>query len=77
MSDGDTARISVHLTPRASREVVGPVEGPVEDRVLRVKVTAAPVGGQANEALVRLLAKRLRVGRTSVRIVAGATSVPR
>ena len=34
-------------------------------------VTAPPEGGKANAAVVELLAKRLGVGKTMVRIVAG------
>jgi hypothetical protein len=60
----------VRLTPRASREeIVG-----LRDGVLQVRVTAPPVDGAANAALVRLLAKRLRVGRGAVRIVSGETA---
>ncbi len=65
------ARFAVHLTPRGGRDVIGAVEGDT----VRVRVAAAPVNGQANEALIRLLAKRLRVGRNAIRIVRGGTSV--
>jgi uncharacterized protein YggU (UPF0235/DUF167 family) len=41
---------------------------------VRARVTAPPVRGAANEALVRLLAKALRIGRSRVLIVRGATS---
>ena len=36
-----------------------------------MRATAPPVDGRANAALVRLLAKRLRVARGAVRIVSG------
>ncbi len=63
-------RISVRLTPRASRdEIVG-----LRDGVLRVRVTAPPVDGAANEALLRLLAKALRVPPRDLRIASGAAS---
>lgn len=65
-----SVRISVRLTPRASREAIGAVR----DGVLQVRVTAPPVDGAANAALVRLLAKRLRVGRSAVRLVSGETA---
>jgi uncharacterized protein YggU (UPF0235/DUF167 family) len=35
-------------------------------------LTAPPVDGAANEALIRLLAERLQVSRSAVRLVAGA-----
>ncbi|MDA1002508.1 MAG: DUF167 family protein [Chloroflexi bacterium] len=64
------ARFNVRLTPRGGRDAIGVVAGDT----VRVRVAAAPVGGAANEALIRLLAKRLRVGRRSVRIARGATT---
>ncbi len=69
MSDAAT-RITVRITPRASRdEVTGERDG-----VVLVRVTAPPVDGAANEALVRLLAKALGVPRGDVAIASGATS---
>ena len=63
-------RFMVRLTPRGGRDAIGAVEGDL----VRVRVAAAPVGGQANDALIKLLARRLRVGRRSVRITRGATT---
>ncbi len=65
-----TVRIAVRLSPRASRDELGPFEGDT----LRMRVTAPPVDGRANRALVRLLAKRLRVARGDVRVVVGETA---
>jgi uncharacterized protein len=45
-----------------------------EGGMLRVRLTAAPVDGAANEALVALLAGRLGVSKRRVVIVRGATS---
>jgi uncharacterized protein (TIGR00251 family) len=60
-------KIEVRLTPRASRdEVVGMRNG-----VLRVRVTAPPVDGKANEALRRLIAKRLGLAKGRVTIERG------
>jgi uncharacterized protein YggU (UPF0235/DUF167 family) len=61
---------AVRLIPRASRNAVAGVR----DGVLHIRVTAAPVNGAANRALVELLGKALRIGATSVRIESGATS---
>ncbi len=66
----ETVRLSVRLTPRASREEIAGFEG----ETLRVRVTAPPVEGRANRALVRLLAKRLGLPRGAVRVVTGQTS---
>jgi hypothetical protein len=40
---------------------------------IRLRLTAPPVEGAANEALVRFLASRLEVPRSAVELVAGRT----
>jgi uncharacterized protein len=57
----------VQVVPRASRDRLGPVHG---DR-LKVQLTAPPVDGAANEALVALVARALGRARADVRIVRG------
>ena len=64
-------RISVRLQPRASRDEI---LGWNEEGTLRVRVMAPPVGGAANAALVRLLAKRLGVAKSNISLVSGATA---
>ena len=68
--DMETTRLNVRLTPRATRDEVGGFAG----ETLRVRVTAPPVDGRANEALTRLLASRLGLARGAVRVVAGQAS---
>lgn len=65
-----TARLALRVIPRASRDVV------VGMRIgaLLVRVTAAPVDGAANEAVVRVLSKRLGVASRAVRIIGGQSS---
>jgi hypothetical protein len=66
----NAVRFNVHVQPRASRtEIAGERDG-----ALRVRLTAPPVDNAANEALVELLAKALRIARRDIRIVGGATS---
>ena len=62
--------LKVRVQPRAGRDDVEVVEG----ERLRVRVTAPAEGGKANEALVALLASRLRVSKGSVTIVRGHRS---
>lgn len=63
-------RFAVRLAPRAARD---DVDG-VVDGVLRARVSAPPVDGAANDALMRLLADRLGIPRRDVRLVSGASS---
>lgn len=64
------ARLALRVVPRASRDVV------VGFRMgaLLIRVTAAPVDGAANEAVARVLSKRLGIAIRAVRIVGGQTS---
>jgi uncharacterized protein (TIGR00251 family) len=59
----------VLVTPRASREKVGPVH---EGR-LKVAVTAPPVEGEANAAVCALLARALGVPKSRVTVLRGDT----
>jgi len=61
---------AVRVVPRASKdEIVG-----IHGDALKVRLTAPPVEGRANKALIVFLAKRLGVRKSQVEIVAGATS---
>jgi uncharacterized protein YggU (UPF0235/DUF167 family) len=57
-------------TPRARRNAI---EGVDAEGRLRLRVSAAPVDGAANEAVVALLAAELDVRRGAVTLTAGAT----
>ena len=62
--------MAVRVHPRAGRnEVVG-----WQGSALSVRVTAAPDGGRANDAVVELLALAFRVPRSAVLLVRGARS---
>jgi uncharacterized protein (TIGR00251 family) len=63
--DGVTLRVRVQ--PRASREGLGGER----DGALVVRLTAPPVEGRANEALVRFLGRVLDVPPSTVRVVQG------
>jgi len=65
-----TAMLSVRIQPRASRNGIVLREG----GGLKIRLTAPPVDGAANEALIRFLADTLSVPRSQVEIVTGHTS---
>jgi uncharacterized protein (TIGR00251 family) len=60
-------KIDVLVVPRAARVAVGPLVG---DR-LRVAVTAPPVDGAANAAVIDALAAAFGVRRRAIAIVRG------
>ena len=65
--EGETISLRVHLQPKASREgIIGEADG-----ILKLRVTAPPVDGQANEACLRLLAKALDLPPSRLQIVSG------
>jgi uncharacterized protein (TIGR00251 family) len=68
--DDGGIRFDVLVQPRASRARVGPVHG---DRI-KIAVTAPPVDGEANAAVIEVVAKALGVGRGAVEVIAGASS---
>jgi len=70
-----SARLAVRLTPRGGRDRV---EGWARDAAgrayLKVRVSAPPVDGEANAALVKLIARTLKLPASAVRIAAGDSS---
>ena len=67
---GDTLRIDVIVSPRASRtRIMG-----VHDDRLKIQLAAPPTDGQANDALIRFIAKTLGVPRAQLELVTGAAN---
>jgi uncharacterized protein (TIGR00251 family) len=60
----------VRVVPRASRtEIVG-----VYDGMLKIKLKSPPVGGAANDELIRFLSKQLEIPTANIEIISGQTS---
>lgn len=63
-------RFEVRVQPRSSRnQIIGEQEG-----ALKIKLTAPPVDGEANQALVTFLSEILGVAKRDVQIVKGKSS---
>jgi hypothetical protein len=60
----------VKVVPAGSRTSIEGIYG----EMLKVKLSAAPEKGKANEALIEFLAEKLSVKRKFVKIVSGLTS---
>jgi uncharacterized protein YggU (UPF0235/DUF167 family) len=67
--------VSVRLTPRGGRDLIEGIELLADGRcVLKARVRAAATEGEANEALLRLLARAAGVPPRAVSLVTGATA---
>lgn len=71
----DGVVLDIRVTPRSRREAIEGLERRADGRaVLKVRLCATPVEGEANEALRRLIAKALGIAPRQVEIAAGATA---
>ena len=69
LHDGKTgSAISVRITPRSKKNEIVSV---MEDGVIKIKLTAPPVDGKANEALLKFLAVTLKISKNNLEIVGG------
>jgi uncharacterized protein (TIGR00251 family) len=69
-SVGGRVRFSVRVQPRASKTELSGIHG----EALKIRLSAPPVDGAANAALVEFLAKLFAVPRRDVMILAGESS---
>lgn len=68
-------RLAVRLTPNGGRDAINGIESGADGEVfVKARVTAVPEKGKANKALVALVAKSLKVPKSSVSVISGETS---
>jgi len=68
-------RLIVHLIPKSSsNKIEGWAQNSAGQKVLRVKVTAVPEDGKANEALIKVLSKALHLPKSAISLVRGGAS---
>ncbi len=60
--------ITIRVIPRSSRNEISEI---LEDGTVKIRLTAAPVEGQANTALIKFLADVLEIAPSRIEIVAG------
>ncbi|MGW9948229.1 uncharacterized protein (TIGR00251 family) [Rhizobium leguminosarum] len=71
----DHLRLAVRLTPNGGRDAFDGIEADAEgEAFLKARVTAVPEKGKANKALILLIAKSLRIPKSSVSLVSGETA---
>ncbi len=65
----DGILFSIKISPNASKnEIIKTDDG------LKVKITAQPIDGKANKALIEFLSKQLKIAKSNFEIVKGQTS---
>ncbi len=62
-------QFSIKVQPRASKDEITGLQGDA----LKIRVTAPPVDGEANEACIRFIARKLGIAPSRVTIVSGHT----
>lgn len=67
----DGITIEVKVEPRSSRKQI---TGIMDNTILKVKLTAPPVDGSANEQLIELISESTGVKKSQIRIIRGHTS---
>ncbi len=66
----ESAFLAVRIQPRASKNEIIPIDG----GAFKIRLTAPPVDGAANEALVKFLSDVLGTAKSRVAIISGETS---
>lgn len=67
--------VALRVTPRGGRDEIDGLETLANGRtVVKIRVRAIAEGGEANRAVVELLARALGVPRARVRVLSGVTS---
>jgi uncharacterized protein (TIGR00251 family) len=65
--NNDSLTLNVRVQPRASKdEVVG-----IQGKYLKIRITAPPAAGKANDHLIRFLAREFATPRSRIQLVSG------
>ena len=67
----DGITIEVKVEPRSSQKGIA---GVMENNIVKVRLTAPPVEGAANEQLIEIIADEFRVRKSRVKIIRGQSS---
>lgn len=65
----DGVVLQLKISPNASKNAILK-----DDTGIKIKLTAQPIEGKANKALVEFLSKQLKIPKTSIEILRGETS---
>jgi uncharacterized protein (TIGR00251 family) len=65
------AAITVRVTPRMAKDQIYDI---LDDGTIKIRLTAPPVAGKANKALIRYLGETLEIPASWIEIIAGQNS---
>lgn len=61
--------VNIRISPNAKKNEI------IKDgEITKIKITALPIDGKANKALVEFLSKNFKIPKTSIKILKGETS---
>lgn len=67
--------LQVKVIPNSSRtKIAGKFLDEKNQEYLKINLTAVPEDGKANEALIKFLAKELKISKSKIEIIRGETS---
>lgn len=61
--------VNLKIVPNSSKNDII-----LEDEFIKVKVTAQPIEGKANKALIEFLSKKFKIPKTNIELVKGETT---
>ena len=64
-------KIKIKVLPRSSQNKI---VGKMVDGIIKVKLTAPPVDGEANKKLIELLSKEWKTSKSNIKIIKGLKS---
>ena len=65
----DGVLVNLKIVPNSSKNDIV-----IEEEFAKVKITAQPIEGKANKALIEFLSKKFKIPKTNIEIVKGETS---
>ena len=68
-------KLIIKVTPKANKdEVSGEEQDLFGNKILKIKTTKAPEKGEANKAVIAILAKHFNTAKSNINIISGQTS---
>jgi uncharacterized protein (TIGR00251 family) len=68
---GSSSMLKIRVTPRAKKSEISEL---MQDGTIKIRLTAPPVGGKANSALVDFLSEILGVPSSRIELISGSKS---